>query len=145
LIGNRNARILHWPAASLPLRRFAVLLLRRLRRSDACGIRFHGVLAPNAKLRPEIVPGKPVNSNDTADDHSDMPHPSALARMSWARQQPGVRYRRGTVSLSSGGPLKIIATILDPTVITKILAHLGLSTRAPPQSPARHFALIHTA
>jgi hypothetical protein len=26
--------------------------------------RFDSVLAPNAKLRPEIVPGRPVNSND---------------------------------------------------------------------------------
>ncbi|MCI0434333.1 MAG: alcohol dehydrogenase catalytic domain-containing protein, partial [Gemmatimonadetes bacterium] len=33
---------------------------------------------------------------------------------------------------------EIIAAILDPTVITKILSHLGLSARAPPRSPARH-------
>ncbi len=31
-----------------------------------------------------------------------------------------------------GGTLKIIADIEDPAVITKILAHLGLPTRAPP-------------
>ena len=48
-------------------------------------IRFHGVLAPNAKLRPEIVPGGPVNSNDTADDHGDAPPLSARALMRWAR------------------------------------------------------------
>jgi isoquinoline 1-oxidoreductase beta subunit len=44
-----------------------------------------------------------------------------------------------------GGSLTIIAAILDPTVIAKILTHLGLSARAPPRSPARHFALIQTA
>jgi hypothetical protein len=47
--------------------------------------RFHGVLVPNAKLRPEIVPGEPVNSNDTANDHGDAPPHSAPARISWAR------------------------------------------------------------
>jgi hypothetical protein len=44
-----------------------------------------------------------------------------------------------------GGPLAIIVAVLDPTAIAKILAHLGLSARAPPRSPARHFALLQTA
>jgi hypothetical protein len=44
-----------------------------------------------------------------------------------------------------GGAVTIIAAILDPTVIAKILSHLGLSARAPPRSPARHFALLQTA
>jgi hypothetical protein len=44
-----------------------------------------------------------------------------------------------------GGSLTIIAAIVDPTVIAKILSHLGLSARAPPRSPVRHFALIQTA
>jgi len=44
-----------------------------------------------------------------------------------------------------GGTLKIIAAIEEPSVITKILAHLGLPTRAPPRSPARSFDLFATA
>ena len=36
-----------------------------------------------------------------------------------------------------GGALKIIAAIEDPSVIVKILRHLGLPTRAPPRAPAR--------
>jgi hypothetical protein len=36
-----------------------------------------------------------------------------------------------------GGELKIIAAILEQRVIEKILTHLGLQARAPPQSPAR--------
>ena len=62
--------------------------------------RFHGVLAPNAKLRPQIIPSSerqagnvpvpgfpsaPVNANNTANDHRNAPHPSAPARISWAR------------------------------------------------------------
>ena len=39
------------------------------------------------------------------------------------------------------GGLKIIAAILQPPVIEKILTHLGLQARAPPQAPARGQAL----
>ena len=42
------------------------------------------------------------------------------------------------------GSLKIIAAIEDPPVIVKILAHLGLPTRAPPRSPAQRFDLFQT-
>jgi len=51
------------------------------------------------------------------------------------------RYRQ------SGPPsaaLKIIAAIEDPPVIVKILAHLGLPTRARPRSPAQRFDLFQT-
>jgi hypothetical protein len=34
---------------------------------------------------------------------------------------------------------RIIAAIEDPTVMAKILTHLGLPIRAPPRSPARSF------
>jgi hypothetical protein len=44
-----------------------------------------------------------------------------------------------------GGILKIIAAIEDPAVIAKILAHLGLPTRAPPQAPPRSLELFATA
>ena len=48
-------------------------------------IRFHGVLAPNATLRSQIVPGEadqtPVSSNETGDS----PAASTRARMSWAQ------------------------------------------------------------
>ena len=44
-----------------------------------------------------------------------------------------------------GGTMKIIAAILEPAVITQILAHLGLPTRAPPRTPARPFNLFEMA
>jgi hypothetical protein len=40
-----------------------------------------------------------------------------------------------------GGELMIIAAILEPPVIEKILTHLGLQARAPPRAPARGQAL----
>jgi hypothetical protein len=42
----------------------------------------------------------------------------------------------GTCS-KCGGKMKIIAAIEDPKVIRKILEHMGLETKPPPQHPAR--------
>ena len=108
-------------------------------------IRFHGVLAPNAKLRPPIIPGRPNPFNDTSDDLEDTPHHSSSARMSWARLLKRVFDIDIEQCPHCGGTLKIIAAILDPSVIAKILAHLGLPTRAPPRAPARAFDLFETA
>ncbi len=47
--------------------------------------RFHGALAPNAKIRSMITPGKPVTENDTSVDTNNVPHHSASAYMSWTR------------------------------------------------------------
>jgi hypothetical protein len=48
-------------------------------------IRFHGVLAPNARLRPDIIPNVPVNVNTPSADHAEAPPAAAPARLSWAR------------------------------------------------------------
>jgi len=44
-----------------------------------------------------------------------------------------------------GGRLQIIAVIVDPAVITKILTHLYLAARALPRSPARRLDLFQAA
>jgi len=44
-----------------------------------------------------------------------------------------------------GGRLQIIAAIVGPPVIAKILAHLHLPARAPPCSPAQALALFQAA
>jgi hypothetical protein len=43
---------------------------------------FHGVLAPNARLRLEIIPNAPVNTYDTSAEHGDAPPPSAMTSIS---------------------------------------------------------------
>jgi hypothetical protein len=47
---------------------------------------FHGVLAPNARLCPEVTPNAPLNTHDTSAEHDDAPPPPAPARM---RLSPG--------------------------------------------------------
>jgi hypothetical protein len=44
-----------------------------------------------------------------------------------------------------GGRLKILAAIVDPAVIAKILTLLHLPARAPPRSPARRVDLFQAA
>ena len=122
-------------------------------------IRFHGVLAPHAKLRPEIIPSSghqaghipvpgipgpgipsvPVNTNTPSADHAEAPPAVAPVRLSWARLLKRVFEIDIEQCPQCGGTLKLIAAIEDPPVIAKILTHLGLSARAPPRSPARPF------
>ena len=106
-------------------------------------IRFHGVLAPHAKLRAAIVPS-PVD--DAPEQASDRTHAQpSPARLSWARLLKRVFQIDVERCPACGGTLKIIAAIVEPPVIVRILAHLGLPTRAPPRSPARRVDLIQAA
>ncbi len=100
-------------------------------------IRFHGVLAPNATLRAQIVPAEPDHLTIPADDHTDEPPSSAQRHLSWARLLKRVFEIDMTTCSECGGPLTIIAAIVDPPVIAKILAHFGLPTRAPPRTPVK--------
>lgn len=102
-------------------------------------IRFHGVLAPNAKLRSTIIPKEQKNQINSSDASDDAAASSAPVRISWARLLKRVFNIDVEHCPHCGGTLKIIAAIEDPAVITKILSHLGLPTRAPPRAPAQNF------
>jgi len=95
--------------------------------------RFHGVLAPNAKLRAAVVPGPAQDAGVPADEHGL----GAPARMCWARLLKRVFDLDLEHCPQCGGNMKIIAAIEEPAVIVKILTHLGLPARAPPRAPAR--------
>ena len=113
-------------------------------------IRFHGVLAPHAKLRSAIVP-RPVSEQADvackhAGDSSTKPcAPSRTAKMSWARLLKPVFDIDFERCPNCGGELKMFAAIEDPAVIGQILRSLKLSARAPPRSPARSPPLFRLA
>jgi len=65
--------------------------------------------------------------------------------MSWAQLLKRVFAIDITTCPQCRGPLTILAAIEDPTVIAKILTHLGLPTRAPPRAPARLDPFLQTA
>jgi hypothetical protein len=102
-------------------------------------IRFHGVLAPNAKLRARVVPAGPDEDADAS--QLDATEPGCAhrrpARIRWARLLKRVFEIDLEHCLNCGGELKIIAAILETPVIERILTHLGLPARAPPRAAAR--------
>jgi hypothetical protein len=105
-------------------------------------IRFHGAVAPNAKLRAAIVP---IHAQTTTGHAGDCKHAhGASARMSWARLLKRV-YGIDVERCECGGKLKIIAAIEEPAVIERILTHLGLSAQPPPRAPARRVKLFQAA
>jgi hypothetical protein len=104
-------------------------------------IRFHGVLAPNVRLRTAIVPGAPQNTSAPEDEHAY----GASARTGWAFLLRRVFDIDLEHCPQCSGDLKIIAAIEEPAVIVSILTHLGLPACAPPRSPARPPDLFQAA
>jgi hypothetical protein len=103
-------------------------------------IRFHGVLAPNAKLRAAVIPQSAQKDSAPAHEHAN----GQAARMRWARLLKRV-FDIDVERCACGGRLKIIAAIEEPVVIVRILTHLGLPARAPPRAAAREFSLDYAA
>jgi hypothetical protein len=107
-------------------------------------IRFHGVLAPNAKLRAMVVPRVPPAQTQATSETAvaaECEVETALARphrISWAR----LLKRVFDIDMQhcphcGAGELKIIAAVLERQVIEKILTHLGLDPQPPPRGRAR--------
>ena len=106
-------------------------------------IRFHGVLAPEAKLRELVGPQLPVPAAQEAkpaECETNCAHHRPV-RLSWGKLLKRVFDLDLDHCPNCGGELKIIAAILKQPVIEKILSHLGLQARTPPRSPARGQAL----
>ena len=99
-------------------------------------IRFHGVLAPNAKLRAMVVPQEPEGAAQEAKpaEYEAICAHHRPVRLSWAKLLKRVFDLDLEHCPNCGGELRIIAAILQAPVIEKILTHLGLQARAPPRS-----------
>ena len=103
-------------------------------------IRFHGVLAPNAKLRSQVVPVPPAR---TTAGEGDCTHAHGKpARLRWAQLLKRV-FDIDIERCACGGKLKLIAVIEEPAVIEKILKHIGLDPQPPPR--ARRVDLLEWA
>ncbi|MFN9193998.1 MAG: transposase [Pseudomonadota bacterium] len=106
-------------------------------------IRFHGVLAPNAKLRALVVPqgsAQPQEASEAVVATACEAEPIQFrsGRISWARLLKRVfDIDMHTCPNCGGGELKIIAAILERPVIEKIFTHLGLDPQPPPRGRAR--------
>ena len=97
-------------------------------------IRFHGVLASNAKLRSQVVP-VPAQQKTAGEGNCNHEH-SGPVRMTWARLLKRV-FDIDVEKCACGGKLKLVAVIEEPAVIEKILKHIGLDPQQPPRTPSR--------
>jgi hypothetical protein len=114
-------------------------------------IRFHGVFAPNSKYRATVTParrGKRKKCHSV--DETDQTPIEKRASMTWAKRLKRVFSIEIETCSECGGDVRIIASIEDPVVIQKILAHLADTAnsaalallpdcRASPDRPARLF------
>jgi len=126
--------------------------------------RYHGVLAPNARLRSTVVSiGRPV-PDDVPEDvgpppapdplshpvdppvHGHRPAPSVTqtapprsrsSRMLWAQLLARIYEVLPLLCPACGGEMRIISFITLPSTVERILLHLDLPHRPPPVSPAR--------
>jgi hypothetical protein len=106
--------------------------------------RFHGVFAANAALRAAVTPaGRGAGASQPATP--EQPPASKDVRMNWARRLQRVFGLEIEQCARCGGRLKVIASIEEPQLIERILAHrrergedavgmASLGPRAPPQA-----------
>ena len=113
----------------------ALVLPRRLNL-----VRYHGVLAPNAAARAQIVPGpqEQVQDPEPVPGRTGEPTPAQRRhRLAWAALLRRVFRVDVTVCPGCGGHMKIIAALTQPRSIARYLEGVGLPPRAPPIAPAR--------
>jgi len=109
--------------------------------------RYHGVFAPNSHDRARVTParrGKGNKKQTHCDEVDDRTPAERRAAMTWAQRLKRVFQIDIETCSQCCGPVKVIASIEDPVVIQKILAHLKKKdepqeavqrpdARAPPQ------------
>jgi hypothetical protein len=103
--------------------------------------RFHGVLAPNSRLRKKVVPKKvEVIAENTKPPMPESPL-AKQKRLKWAELLKRIFQIDVTKCPDcASGEVRLIAVIEDPKVIRKILEHVGLGF-----SPPRRNAVYHAA
>jgi hypothetical protein len=116
--------------------------------------RYHGVFAPNHKLRPAVTAlaigniGKrreALTGGHAAGGHAakgccdarQKPRSHDTSRIAWAKLMARVGEEFPLECPNCGGDIRLIAFITEPGRIRKILTHLGEPLEPPPVSPAR--------
>ena len=114
--------------------------------------RYHGVLAPNARLRAAVTligrpkaetpstqllgPTSPASSRKPSID-PEPARPTNPARIRWAVLLARIYDVLPLLCPACGGHMRILAFLTDPPVVLAILSHLELPHQPPPISPAR--------
>jgi len=115
--------------------------------------RYHGVFAPNPKLRQAataLAIGNVVKRRDAAAgghggkahaagccDTNAKPRSHDTSRIAWAKLMARVGEEFPLECPACGGDIRLIAFITEPEPVRKILRHVGEPLAPPPISPAR--------
>ncbi len=115
--------------------------------------RYHGVFAPNHKLRKAVTAlaignigniGKRSDAGHAGEAHATgccdtqaKPRSHDTSRIAWAKLMARVGEEFPLECPACGGDIRLIAFITEPGPIRKILTHLGEPLEPPPVSPAR--------
>jgi len=105
--------------------------------------RFHGVFAPAAKRRKDVVPAAPPAPEPDFHPEPAAPPivpeapvlPPRTPRLPWAELLRRV-YAIDALACPCGGTMRVIAFLEEPQVVRGILEHLGLPADPPPRAPA---------
>jgi hypothetical protein len=114
-------------------RDFIARLAALVPRPKAHLVRYHGVFAPNARQRADIVAGPKVASKVSAND--ECASNVGSTPMSWMARLKRVFAIDLSRCPNCGGELRVIGAITDPGVIARILEHMGLDGRVQPRAP----------
>ena len=91
-------------------------------------MRYHGVFAPHSRLRAAVTPaGRGRGGKPQIEEAADKPVTPRHVAMSWAQRLKRVFRVEIESCAPCGGKLKVIASIEEPQVMAKILAHLERS------------------
>jgi hypothetical protein len=116
--------------------------------------RYHGVFAPNHKLRKAVTARAIGNIGKRCDaaagghvaggqptegccDTQAKPRSHDTSRIAWAKLMARVGEEFPLECPACGGDIRLISFITEPGAIRKILTHLGEPLEPPPISPAR--------
>jgi hypothetical protein len=121
--------------------------------------RYHGLLAPHARLRAALVTiGREGQGSAEASSRStapalatptaaaspppasataDVPRLRSAARLRWAQLLARIYEVMPLLCPACGGEMRVLAFLTDPPVVQAILLHLDLPHRPPPIAPAR--------
>lgn len=103
-------------------------------------VRYAGVLASSASLRPRIIP-PPAPPPAASEPSPPSPPAPAGGRRSVFRKWAELLRLTFAVDVEAGprcdGRMKLVALVRDPDNVRRFLGHLGLAAQPPPLGPAR--------
>ena len=112
---------------------FIARLAALVPRPKAHLVRYHGVFAPNAHQRADIVARPKVASKVTGND--ECASNVGVAPLGWMARLKRVFAIDLKRCPHCGGQLRVIAVITEPGVISRILQHMGLDGVRQPRAP----------